>query len=75
MYQHVSVYEAHQWIVESVAEPLQPVITSPRGVLLFHHRHAPQVGVMFHPEKYRDETDSVLVWQKIMERYGLPLSF
>ncbi len=69
------VYEAHQWVVGEVVNPLQPVIASPRGILLFHHTEIPQVGVMFHPEKYRRETDGALVWQKIMEHLALPLSF
>jgi GMP synthase-like glutamine amidotransferase len=69
------IYEAHQWIIQSVVEPLQPVITSPRGVLMFHHADKPQVGVIFHLEKYRDGTDGYYMWQKIAQRYGLPLSF
>lgn len=69
------VYEAHQWIIKEVPNPLHPVIASPRGILLFHHVTVPQVGVIFHPEKYRRETDGSLVWRKIIEHLNLPLSF
>jgi GMP synthase-like glutamine amidotransferase len=73
--QRLCIYEAHQWIIESVAEPLAPVMSSGHGVLLFHHTERPQVGVIFHPEKFSDETDGGLVWQKIVQHLGLPLSF
>ncbi len=65
------LYEGHQWIIEAVASPLVPVMTSPRGVLMFHHASLPQVGTMFHPEKYLDETDGRIVTKAVMKHFNL----
>lgn len=68
---YVCFYEAHQWIIQAVVPPLQPIITSSRGVLMFAHQSRPQIGIMFHPEKFADETDGQLVFRSIIGYLGL----
>ncbi len=65
------LYESHQWIIEAVQPPLRSIITSSRGVLMFEHASLPQIGTMFHPEKYQDETDGRIVIDAIFARFGL----
>ncbi len=67
-------YEAHQWIIKSLVAPLQPVISSSRGILAFEHESLPQAGCMFHPEKYRDETDGYLFFTEFLRRHNIQVA-
>jgi GMP synthase-like glutamine amidotransferase len=65
------LYEGHQWIIESVLSPLYPIIPSARGVLMFGHESRPQIGTIFHLEKYQDESDGLLVFNAILRHFQL----
>jgi hypothetical protein len=65
------LYEGHQWIIEAVASPLYPVIPSARGILMFGHSTRPQIGTIFHLEKYHSESDGLLVFNAILKHFKL----
>ncbi|MFM2340045.1 MAG: Glutamine amidotransferase class-I [Candidatus Parcubacteria bacterium] len=65
------LYEGHQWIIESVAPPLYPILPSARGILMFGHESRPQIGTIFHLEKYQDESDGLLVFAAILQHFNL----
>jgi GMP synthase-like glutamine amidotransferase len=65
------LYEGHQWIIESVVPPLYPILPSARGVLMFGHSTRPQIGTIFHLEKYQDESDGLLVFNAILRHFQL----
>lgn len=65
------LYEGHQWIIEAVAPPLYPVIPSARGILMFGHETKPQIGTIFHLEKYLSESDGLLVFNAILKHFHL----
>jgi GMP synthase-like glutamine amidotransferase len=65
------LYEGHQWIIESVVPPLYPILPSARGILMFGHESRPQIGTIFHLEKYQDENDGLLVFNAILQHFKL----
>jgi GMP synthase-like glutamine amidotransferase len=67
------VFEAHRWNITSLPSVFEPLIATSRGALMFLHHNRPMAGFQFHPEKYYDETDGVLLLNLCLARFGLPL--
>jgi GMP synthase (glutamine-hydrolysing) len=65
------VYEGHQWVITTVPAPLYPILVTKSQILMFGHATLPHRGIIFHLEKFPHETDSLQVYNVIMEEFGL----